>query len=199
MSFEIAPGTEGLIFDLDGTLADTMPFHLKAWHYACSEFGIEFSSAFLHKHTGTPAWKIAEILLKEHEVEKEVKLEDFLKVKSDGFFRIQDQVKAIEPVAEIVRRYHRIIPMAIGTGGHVEAVHRTLAIIGMKEYFDIVITANDVTNHKPDPETFLKCANIMGVDPAKIEVFEDGDLGIEAAKRAGMIPVDVRSWYNSSW
>jgi HAD superfamily hydrolase (TIGR01509 family) len=69
----------------------------------------------------------------------------------------------------------------------------------LKQYFDIVITANDVTNFKPHPETFLKCAQLMNIEPQFIEVFEDGDLGIEAAVTAGMIPTDVRSWYDSSW
>jgi HAD superfamily hydrolase (TIGR01509 family) len=89
--------------------------------------------------------------------------------------------------------------MAVGTGGHSEAVERTLEVIGMRKYFDIVITANDVQQHKPFPDTFLKCAELMKIDPPFIEVFEDGDLGIEAALKAGMIATDVRSWYNSEY
>jgi HAD superfamily hydrolase (TIGR01509 family) len=70
---------------------------------------------------------------------------------------------------------------------------------GIRQYFDIVITANDVENFKPHPETFLKCAEMMHIDPQFIEVFEDGDLGIEAALEAGMQATDVRKWYDSSW
>jgi HAD superfamily hydrolase (TIGR01509 family) len=69
----------------------------------------------------------------------------------------------------------------------------------MRKYFDIVVTANDVEHHKPDPETFLKCADLMNIKPSFIEVFEDGDLGIEAALRGGMIATDVRSWYDSDY
>jgi HAD superfamily hydrolase (TIGR01509 family) len=89
--------------------------------------------------------------------------------------------------------------MSVGTGGHREAVERTLEITGLRKYFDIVITANDVENFKPHPETFLKCASMMKIEPALIEVFEDGDLGIEAAINAGMTATDVRTWYDSSW
>jgi HAD superfamily hydrolase (TIGR01509 family) len=89
--------------------------------------------------------------------------------------------------------------MAVGSGGHREAVIRTLEITGLRKYFDIIVTANDVDNFKPHPETFLKCAELMNVDPAHIEVFEDGDLGIEAARMAGMVATDVRSWYDSNW
>ena len=69
----------------------------------------------------------------------------------------------------------------------------------IREYFDIIVTANDVKNHKPHPETFLRCAELMKVHPSECEVFEDGDLGIEAARRAGMIATDVRTWYESNW
>jgi HAD superfamily hydrolase (TIGR01509 family) len=89
--------------------------------------------------------------------------------------------------------------MAVGTGGHREAVERTLEVTGLKQYFDIVVTANDVTHFKPHPETFLRCAELMKTEPRFIEVFEDGDLGIEAAVTAGMVATDVRSWYDSSW
>ena len=199
MPFQIDPTTRGLIFDLDGTLADTMPLHLKAWQIACEVYNIEFSSDFLRLHTGIPAWTIAEILLKEKDIEGRVPLDEFLKKKSAAFYEIQGGVKAVEPVAEIVKMYYNILPMAVGTGGHHKAVHRTLEIIGMKKYFDVVVTANDVTNHKPHPETFLKCAELLNVAPEHIQVFEDGDLGIEAALRAGMMPVDVRSWYEYVW
>ena len=199
MPFEIDHSTRGLIFDLDGTLVNSMPLHLKAWHHACGVYGIDFSSDFLHRHTGTPAWEIAKILLKERGLERQVRLNDFLETKTNYFYSIQDQVREVEPVADIARKYHGILPMAVGTGGHPEAVRRTLEITGLNKYFDIVVTAEDVTNHKPDPETFIKCASMMGINPSLIQVFEDGDLGIEAAIRAGMMPVDVRSWYEYAW
>ena len=89
--------------------------------------------------------------------------------------------------------------MAVGTGGHREAVEHTLSETGLKKYFDVVVTANDVTNFKPHPETFLKCAEMMKAEPRFIEVFEDGVLGMEAARKAGMQVTDVRSWYDSQW
>ena len=108
-------------------------------------------------------------------------------------------MKPILPVVEIVKKYHGILPMAVGSGGHREAVERTLEITGLRKYFDIIITANDVENFKPHPETFLKCAELMNIAPEFIEVFEDADLGIEAALEAGMVATDVRSWYDSNW
>jgi beta-phosphoglucomutase family hydrolase len=197
--YDITPGAKALIFDLDGTLADTMPWHYQAWQKACLRFGIVMDTAFLQAHTGAPGWKIAEEVIAINGKTGIVSPEDIMRVKLEEFFVIQHNVTPIEPVIALVQRYHGKLPMSVGTGGHREAVEKTLEIVGIREYFEIIVTANDVTNHKPHPETFLKCAELMGVAPAECEVFEDGDLGIEAARRAGMIATDVRTWYDSTW
>ena len=197
--YDITPGAKALIFDLDGTLADTMPWHYQAWQKACLRFGIVMDTVFLQAHTGAPGWKIAEEVIAMNGKTGIVSPEDIMSVKLEEFFAIQHNVTPIEPVINLVQKYHRKLPMSVGTGGHREAVEKTLEIVGIREYFEIIVTANDVLNHKPHPETFLKCAEMMGVSPADCEVFEDGDLGIEAARRAGMIATDVRTWYDSTW
>ena len=199
MQHDIKPGVRGLIFDLDGTLADTMPYHFRGWSQACRKYGAEIDTAFLRKHTGSPGWIIAGEIIKKCNLNGSVTIEEILAEKLNSFYYDQQHVKPIQPVVDIVKKYYGKLPMAVGTGGHRGAVERTLEITGLREYFDIIITANDVENFKPHPETFLKCSELMGVDPEFIEVFEDGDLGIEAAVAAGMIPTDVRGWYDSSW
>ena len=199
MQYDIKPGVKGLIFDLDGTLADTMPYHFKGWKIACRKFGADLDTAFLKKHTGSPGWIIASEIIKNCGLNGSVSIDAIMNEKLEEFYKIQHLVKPIEPVADLVRKYYGKIPMAVGTGGHREAVERTLIITDLRKYFDIIVTANDVENFKPHPETFLKCAEMMKIDPVYIEVFEDGDLGIEAARRAGMIVTDVRSWYDSNW
>lgn len=124
---------------------------------------------------------------------------EIMNEKLTEFYKQQHLVKAIEPVVNIVKKYHGILPMSVGTGGHREAVERTLQITDLRKYFNIIVTANDVENFKPHPETFLKCATMMNIEPQFIEVFEDAELGIEAAREAGMTVTDVRSWYNSNW
>jgi HAD superfamily hydrolase (TIGR01509 family) len=199
MKYDIKKGVKGLIFDLDGTLAATMPYHFDGWKKACDKYGAHIDTAFLRKHTGSPGWYIASEIIKNSNLNGSVTIEEIVDEKLKQFFEVQHKVKPIEPVADIVRKYFGTLPMAVGTGGHREAVERTLQITGLRKYFNIIITANDVDNFKPHPETFLKCADMMGVDPALIEVFEDGDLGLEAARMAGMIATDVRSWYDSNW
>lgn len=199
MKYKIRAGVKGLIFDLDGTLADTMPYHFKGWQKACRKYGAHIDSAFLRKHTGSPGWIIAREIINDCGLNGSVTIEEIVNEKLQEFFRIQHLVKPIEPVVDIVREYYGKLPMAVGTGGHREAVERTLEITDLRKYFDIIVTANDVTSFKPNPETFLRCAELMEVEPAHIEVFEDSELGIEAAINAGMNVTDVRSWYNSDW
>lgn len=199
MLYDIKPGIKGLIFDLDGTLADTMPYHFKGWRHACQKFGCDIDKDFLRKHTGTPGWIIADEIIKKCNLDGNVTRDQIMNEKLIEFYKDQHLVKPILPVVEIVKKYFGILPMAVGTGGHREAVERTLDITDLRKYFDIVITANDVENFKPHPETFIKCAAIMNIEPEFIEVFEDGDLGIEAALNAGMQVTDVRSWYDSNW
>jgi beta-phosphoglucomutase-like phosphatase (HAD superfamily) len=199
MQYDINPGIKGLIFDLDGTLADTMPYHFRGWKIACQKYGADIDTAFLRKHTGSPGWIIAGEIINACKLNGSVTPEQIMNEKLAEFYREQHKVKAITPVVDIVRKYHGILPMAVGTGGHREAVERTLQVTGLKKYFHIIVTANDVENFKPHPETFLRCAEMMNVEPGFIQVFEDGDLGIEAAKEAGMQVTDVRSWYDSDW
>jgi beta-phosphoglucomutase-like phosphatase (HAD superfamily) len=199
MLYDIKPGVKGLIFDLDGTLADTMPFHFDGWKKACNKYGADIDPAFLRLHTGSPGWFIANEIIKKCGLEGKVTVEQIMEEKLDQFYSVQHNVKPIKPVVEIVRKYHGVLPMSVGTGGHRAAVLRTLEITGLLQYFDIIVTANDVDNFKPHPETFLRCAEMMNVEPNFVEVFEDGDLGIKAAEMAGMIVTDVRSWYDSNW
>ncbi|MDZ7739959.1 MAG: beta-phosphoglucomutase family hydrolase [Bacteroidales bacterium] len=199
MSFVLPDGIKALIFDLDGTLADTMPLHMKAWREACNSYGMDMSSEFLRSFTGSPGINIARAIIKESSKEGVIDPHDIVSKKRIMFNDLQHMVKEIGPVADIVRKYHDIIPLAVGTGGPRDIVMHTLEVIDMKKYFRHVVTADDVKNHKPDPETFFKCAELLEVAPSDIIVFEDGDLGIRAAKSAGMQAVDVRGWYEYSW
>lgn len=197
MKHDITQGVKGLIFDLDGTLADTMPFHYKGWKEACLKYGVVVHDDFLSNQTGSPSLNIADELIKTFRLEGMVTKEQLLDDKISEFYKLQHLVKPITTVTDIVIEYFGKLPMAIGTGGHKEAVDRTLKITGLRKYFDIIVTANDIERYKPDPETFLKCAELMKVDPAVIEVFEDTEQGLEAARKAGMVATDVRSWYES--
>ncbi len=192
MKLKVDKNAKGLIFDMDGTLVDSMPLHFKAWSLTAAENGFEYTENQFLKTAGMPTHKIVPVI----NVEMGLNLdpEIFSHRKEEHFLRNINDIKLIEPVAEIVKKFHHILPMSIGTGGKKSIAKLTLEILGFDKYFEVIVTAEDVVNHKPYPDTFLKCAELMNVSPEFCQVFEDGEMGLLAAKRAGMIVTDIKRY-----
>ena len=190
---QIPKNVKGLIFDLDGTIANTMQNHFLSWRKAVSPYGIDFTSNLFKSLTGKP--REATILKLNEMFNTNMDPYKVGKVKGDTFKKMVNDTKEITIVADVVRKYHTLLPMSIGTGSTKNGAIKTLEVIGMSHFFDIVITANDIQNPKPHPETFLKCAELMGVNPKECIVFEDGILGMQAAAEAGMLVVDVNDYF----
>lgn len=189
----INPNAKGLIFDLDGTLADTMPIHYIAWKNAAAKYGIDFTTDLFMELAGIPLYPTVEKL---NEIfGTRIDPREMGDIKEAEFEANMHLTPEIKVVTDLVRAYHGKIPMAVGTGGARRLALKTLEIIGFKDYFDVLVSSEDVTSYKPHPETFLKCAKQMGVNPSDCEVFEDGILGIQAALTAGMMVVDVTKYY----
>ena len=190
---EVNPKAKGLIFDLDGTLADTMPIHYIAWKNAAASYGIDFTPELFQQLAGIPLYPTVEKLNQIFGTQIDPK--EMGDIKETEFEKNMHLTPEIKVVTDLVRKYHGIIPMAVGTGGMRRLAFKTLEIIGLQDYFEIVVASEDVQNYKPHPETFLKCAELMGVNPVDCEVFEDGILGMKAAETAGMMVVDVTNYY----
>jgi beta-phosphoglucomutase family hydrolase len=192
MKLAVDKNTKGLIFDLDGTLADSMPIHFKAWKLTAAENGFEYTEKQFLETAGMPTHKIVTVINKEMGLNLDSG--KFSRRKEEIFLQNIKDLKPIKPVAEIVKEYHNKLPMSIGTGGKKAIAKLTLRILGFDKYFDIIVSAEDVENHKPNPDTFLKCAELMKVAPEHCQVFEDGEMGLLAAVKAGMIVTDVRPY-----
>ncbi len=192
MRLDKDPSSKGLIFDLDGTLADTMAIHLEAWKKVGRNHGFEYPEELFYELAGTPTRKIVPILNERLNLGLDV--EATVREKEGAFLASIGEVKVIGPVAEIVRKYHGIVPMSLGTGGTRDLASLTVKAIGMERFFVAMVTADDVVRHKPEPDTFLKCAELMEVPPRLCQVFEDGEQGLAAARSAGMIATDVRPY-----
>lgn len=191
----IPSNAKGLIFDLDGTIANTMPNHFKAWRHAVEPYGINFTEDLFLQLTGMP--KASTIN----------KLNDLFgtdmdpiavgTIKDNYFKTLVDLTEKIEVVTDVIEKYHAKLPMAIGTGSTFEGAKKTLEVINMSQYFNILVTADNIVNCKPHPETFLKCAELMQVNPEECIVFEDGMLGMKAAKTAGMMVIDINDYFET--
>jgi beta-phosphoglucomutase family hydrolase len=181
----------GLIFDCDGTLADTMPLHFISWHRTMSKHGIEFDENRFYSLAGRSTVGIIETLLVEQSLSGDAVA--IAAEKEAAFLQVLPQVQPIEPVVEIARRYRQSHPMGVGSGSNRDVVLQVLKHIGLDGFFDAVVGAEDTDNHKPEPDVFLEVARLIKVQPHQCRVYEDADLGIEAARRAGMTWFDVRS------
>jgi len=110
------------------------------------------------------------------------------------YVEMLDAVRPVVSVLDVAARYRGVLPMAVASGGEGWVVRRTLATIGAEDWFDAIVGAEDTERHKPEPDVFLEAARRLGVEPRSCVVFEDSDLGLLAAVRAGMRGVDIREW-----
>jgi HAD superfamily hydrolase (TIGR01509 family) len=176
----------GFIFDCDGTIADSMPLHFRAWRAALEAHGAPFHFSwdlFLRR-----AGKTLEVTVDELNVEFGTKLDRdaVARVQRAAYDALIPEVEPVAPVVEFLRSIVGRAPLAVASGGDLPTIRRTLTSLALLDSFPIIVTAFDVKHGKPAPDLFLLAAERIGVAPADCVVFEDSPLGIEAAKRAGM-------------
>ncbi|MHC4917440.1 MAG: HAD family hydrolase [Planctomycetota bacterium] len=189
----MADGVRGLIFDCDGTLADTMPHHQEGWRQAFGAAGVSVPDAWLDSLRGTPEKRVVTLANERFGFALDPAVT--VAAKHRVYRQLLEGVRPIEPVVAVVRAHQGQLPMAIASGGTSEDVHTILERLGLDDVFAVVLTADDDDiEHKPSPHIFLEAARRMGVEPTACQVFEDGDIGLEAARRAGMTATDVRPY-----
>ena len=189
---DVHPAAKGLIFDLDGTLIDSMPLHYEAWRDVCATKGVDFTEKEFYALAGVHSERIFEIINEKYGTDFDPV--QYGLIKEEVYMKKLQFLKPVEPVLELVKKYHGRLPMSIGTGSPGKHSWEAVKALGLDKYFEIMVSKDDVTRGKPDPETFLKCAAAMKVEPKYCQVFEDGKPGLEAAKRAGMMVTDIRSF-----
>jgi HAD superfamily hydrolase (TIGR01509 family) len=184
---------DAILFDCDGTLADTMPAHYRAWLTVTRAHGLAFDEDRFYSLGGRPTRDIIATLAREAGVSVDV--DHAAKVKERSFLDQLARIEAIGPVVDVVRRLRGRMPMAVVTGGYQEVCRKILTHIGLADAFDTIVASEDTDRHKPDPDPFHEAARRLGVRPERCVVWEDSDLGLEAARRGGMAWIDVRAFH----
>jgi beta-phosphoglucomutase-like phosphatase (HAD superfamily) len=182
---------KGYIFDCDGTLVESMPLHFRAWRQAFQEHAapFDFDWELFTSRAGMPLEETVVALNQQFSLGLDPS--GVVAVQRATYRTLLSEVTAIEIVADFAREVARHAPVSVASGGHRDEVEASLRNIGLLGIFKCVVTATEVTRGKPDPEILLRCAEGMGVLPRDCLVVEDGALGIEAARRAGMDWVKV--------
>jgi len=187
---EVPNHIQGLIFDCDGTLVDSMPLHMKAWEDAIKYAGGVWNYDYIYSKKGMQSKDILALYNKDFGAALDAKkVADRKQVHFRKHFK---EMQTIEVVVDVVRRYANVLPMAVASGGSRENVILQLEIAGIRQYFAVVITADDHVKPKPSPDIFLEAAKRLNVAPQLCQVFEDGDIGLEAARLADMLATDIR-------
>ena len=182
---------QALIFDCDGTLADTMPIHWKAWQKVTAKHGVHFPEDRFYALGGVPTRDIVRMLAAEQN-RQDLDPLLFAKEKEDAYFEFFEHVGPVEEVVEIARAHRGKLPMAVASGGSKHAITKVLTHLGIVDWFDAIVTNEDVVNQKPAPDIFLEAARRLKVDPKLCRGYEDTDLGMQAIRSAGMEAVDIR-------
>lgn len=185
-----------LIFDCDGTLADTMPLHWQAWQAIQERHRFHFPEDRFYSLGGVPSRDILAMLKAEQKLELNpiaVALE-----KEETYLEKLADVEPIHAVVEIARAHHGKLPMAVASGGTRRVIQLVLQHLHIHHLFQTVVTSEDVQRQKPAPDIFLEAARRLGVPPQLCRAYEDTDLGMTAIRSAGMEAIDVRTLRPSS-
>jgi beta-phosphoglucomutase family hydrolase len=181
---------KGIIFDCDGTLADTMPLHWRAWQVITQRHKLHFPEDRFYALGGVPSRDILKMLGEEQGISI-----DHIAVaheKENEYLPLLPHVGPIECVVKIAEENHGKIPLAVASGGTKVIIEQVLTHLKIRDWFDAVVTSEDVQNQKPAPDIFLEAARRIGVPPQFCRAYEDTDLGMQAIRSAGMDAVDVR-------
>ncbi|HVZ83619.1 MAG TPA: HAD family phosphatase [Terracidiphilus sp.] len=190
MKLELPPGDfRAYLFDCDGTIVDSMPLHYKAWKRALAEWNCPFDETTFYAWGGKPVRKIIADLNAMHGLAMPV---DALAEQKESYYHTAlPELQVIPGVLEHIVAQHGRIPFAVVSGSRRNSVIGSLTTVGLLDKFEALVCAEDYTHGKPAPDCFLLGAERLGVAPEHCLVFEDTELGIEAATAAGMASVRV--------
>jgi HAD superfamily hydrolase (TIGR01509 family) len=176
---------EAFLYDCDGTLADNMPLHAMSYVEVARQYNVTMDPAIIHELAGWPISNVVEELNVRYQSAMDP--EEFRIRKAQVFAeRYIDQATPIDYVVEHLKAHAGKVRIGVVSGGDRAGVERTLELIGVSEFVEVLICAGETPKGKPFADPFLRAAELLGVNPAKCLVFEDGLSGTQAAEAAGM-------------
>lgn len=181
----------GIIFDMDGTLVDSGQLHEVAWIQTLDHYGIPVDRSLMRGLAGVPSQATVDKLRDHFSVETQFSSTEISLYKETLVQNMACDYVKPTALQEQARRFVGVKPMSVGTGAGTQEAENILRWCGLRDMIGPVVGADQVLNPKPAPDTFLRCAELMGVAPEECVVLEDSALGFQAAKQAGMVVIDV--------
>ncbi|GAB2690619.1 HAD family hydrolase [Aliiglaciecola aliphaticivorans] len=175
---------KGIVFDMDGTIIDSMGTHATAWQKTCEIFDIPCDGDFIYSLGGVPTREIVKILNEKYGLDRD--LDQVAQKKREIWLGLDEALTVIDDTFQIMQRYEGKLKMGVGTGADRDNALRMLSETGLLDRLETVVTSSDVTHGKPHGETFLTAAKNMGLAANECVVFEDTKIGKQAAEHAGM-------------
>ena len=179
----------GYIFDCDGTLANSMPLHYRAWADTVTKYGGQMPEELFYALGGWPSNKMVEFVNQRFNTSLDPEVVAFEK---EALY--VERIGTIQPIPEVAafaRQVATFAKVSVASGGVLPVVTQTLEAIGFKGFFSVIVTSEQVQRGKPFPDMFLEAAHRMSVHPADCLVLEDSVAGFEAAAAAGMDYVKI--------
>jgi HAD superfamily hydrolase (TIGR01509 family) len=182
---------QALIFDLDGTLLNSMPLHNRAWKDAFAENGVTVTESFLMETAGMASPRIVSIINERFNKALDPKAVSLLK--REKYLETLEQVEVFKPLLAIIQTYHHKLPLGVITGGSHAVVDMLLPKLNLAHYFDFIICSDDTKLGKDSAEPYELMASTLKVNISKCLFFDDGDIGLKGARLAGMdvLHVDI--------
>jgi beta-phosphoglucomutase len=178
--------TKGFLFDLNGTMINDMPYHIDAWHKKLLELGSNITlEETKHQCYGKNDELLERVFPGKFSIEEKIKIGN----DKEAIYRIDFRplLKLIDGLADfLAKASEKNIKMAIGSAAIDDNINFVIDNLAIRHYFVAIVSANKVERSKPHPETFLKCAEQLGLHPNECVVFEDTPKGVECALNAGM-------------
>lgn len=187
---------EGIVFDLDGTLADTEPLHIDTWLVILNNLGLKFDESWMHQWIG-----LSDRLVAEHVCEQYLKgqsVEGLQQLKQQTYRnRAITEVKLFDQVEDYLHEITQFVPIALATNSSQDDVSAVFQATNLQRHLKVIVTANDVTNLKPHPEPYQSASFKLGLEPSLCFALEDSPAGIHSAKSAGLFAIGVENSHPS--
>jgi len=179
-----------IVFDLDGTLADTEPLHIEVWLDIIEKEGLSFDEAWMHQWIGSSDRTIASYVCEHHLYQR--KVEDLQHIKQVAYrSRAESEARLFPGVMDYLPAIRSLVPVGLATNSSRVDVDVIFRATGLHHYLDAVVTANDVQHMKPDPEPYARAARLLGIPASNCLALEDSPAGVHSARKAGLFTLAV--------